>query len=143
MMKVVIIRGLPGSFKSTLGRKLSAKSGTVLLEKDQFRIRDGRYVFNEHDYVPQAFLNVIQEYAKFGADIIVTGVFATEESIDRVLSHIYKAKPLGCALCVGVVHCRGQFGNIHNVPETIIASMRESWEPFAFEINAPTTAEEK
>lgn len=136
MTNITIYRGLPGAGKSTSAHKLALETGAVLIEQDQFRIRGGEYVFKESDNVAGAFLEVVRAYARFGADMIITGVFATEKSIDKVLTEVYKVKPVGCALCVEVIHCHGKYVNAHNVPKHVIASMESSWEPLAFEIHA-------
>jgi hypothetical protein len=130
-MKITIIRGLPGSGKSTLGRKLSAESGAVLLEQDMFRVRDGAYVFKSEDRVKEAFLSVVGAYAKFGADIILTGVFATCKSIEEVLSAC--RCPRGSKKTVSVIHCANNFGTTHDVPEEVVRSMRDSWEDWGIE----------
>lgn len=140
-MKISIIRGLPGSGKSTLGRKISAESGAVLLEQDMFRIRDGAYVFNSKDRVKEAFLKTLRTFAQFGADIVVTGVFATCKSIEEVLSAC--RCPRGSDKTVSVIHCANNFGTTHGVPEEVIRSMRDSWEDWGIETPKGFTSLEK
>lgn len=87
-MQVAIIRGLPGSGKSTYAHRLALQWGAVIVEQDQFRVRDYKYVFKTEDDVHKSFLDVIQTYAKWGADIIITGTFVTNKSVERVLDKV-------------------------------------------------------
>lgn len=132
-MRIVIFRGLPGSGKSTVAHCLSQKTGAVLIEQDQFRVRNGKYVFKSEDKVKDAFLATIGAYAQFGADIILTGVFATKKSVNEVLSHIYKMKPYDEDIFVKAIVCTAMYGSVHKVPESVIEQMARSWEPLRFE----------
>lgn len=137
-MNITIIRGLPGSGKSTLGRRISAESGAVLLEQDMFRIRNGEYVFKSEDKVKEAFLGTIRQFAQFDADIVITGVFATSKSIDEVLKSCRRPNKV-----VRVIHCANDFGTTHEVPEEVIRSMRDSWEDWCIETPNGFTSLEK
>lgn len=124
-MQVAIIRGLPGSGKSTYAHKLALQWGAVVVEQDQFRIRDYRYVFKNEDDIQPSFLAVLQEYAKWGADLIITGTFVSNKSIERVVRALQKAhKPFKLTIRTMLT----QFKSVHDVPDAVLASMMKNWE---------------
>ena len=47
---ITIIRGLPGSGKTQLGRRLAKKTGSLLIEPDMFLIRAGAYNYDPVQY---------------------------------------------------------------------------------------------
>jgi copper homeostasis protein CutC len=102
-----------------------------------FRVRDGKYVFNGEDNVKKAFLDTIRNFAQFGADIVVTGVFATRRSIEEALKACRRHK------VVSVIHCANDFGTTHEVPEDVIRSMWESWEEWGIDSPKGFTSLEK
>lgn len=124
-MQITIIRGLPGSGKSTYAHKLALQWGAVVVEQDQFRVRNFKYVFKNEDDIQPSFLAVLQEYAKWGADIIITGTFVSNRSIERVLGAIRKVRP---TFGLKVRTMLTQFKSVHDVPDTVLASMMKNWE---------------
>lgn len=80
---VQIIRGLPGSGKSTIARNFDC----LHLEFDMFCTRGRRYIWNrEADRVAHNLLDwAIRDYMREGIDLVIAGVLATT---DGTLGHI-------------------------------------------------------
>lgn len=115
---LTLIRGLPGSGKSTYGRSL----GTYLFEADMYFMRSG-----EHQYNPKE-IGLAHSYcfshAKsmlcVGADVAVANTFSTLKEIEPYMQLAYK---IDCK--VKIVTCLGNFGSVHDVPEETIEKMRK------------------
>ena len=50
MSKLTIFRGLPGSGKTTMARKLAAQTGAILIEPDELLIENGVYRYTPERY---------------------------------------------------------------------------------------------
>ena len=128
--KVILIRGLPGSGKSTIATALTMHSNYNHIEADNyFYIASGgeRYEFNEaklsdaHKWCFTEFKYILDTEA----DVIVSNTF----------SRIWELKPYlnECKLrgiYPQIIECIGDFGSIHNVPEEVITRMANRWESF-------------
>ena len=134
-MKVTIIRGLPGSGKTTFALKKVEVTGAVLIESDQFRTRDGGYVFNgaETNAINNATMKMARIYAQFGADIIFTGVFAKCDTISRILKTLKAYKPSGETLHAEIIRVVGDHPNRHRVPQRVIDEFEAGYEPWSGE----------
>lgn len=128
---LTIIRGLPGSGKSTYAR--NNFPDTMLLEADMLAMNDGKYCFDReklgqrHELV-QFIAKVI---LKTGADLVVTGTMTRCSEVDPFIDI---AKVTGSRYQILV--CRGDFGSIHSVPESVLRAMRERWEDYPGERTA-------
>lgn len=127
-MNLTIIRGLPGSGKTTLALDESERTGAIVIESDQLRVRDGAYVFipkeaNALNATTGLILNLV---AKHGADAIVTGAFCKAFTINRIV-HEVKRTCKG-TVSVRIIRCADNFGNRHNIPEHILQEMALAFE---------------
>lgn len=123
MSRLVLIRGLPGSGKSTLAK---AMVGYEHFEADMFHVgADGVYRFNPevmkdaHDWCFNACFGAIGA----GRHVVVSNTFTTYQELGRYteeahLQHIPYA----------VIVARGNFQNVHNVPDEVLAKMRARWQ---------------
>lgn len=124
-MKLFIIRGLPGSGKSTFAKMLSEATETAHYEADMFFIEDGEYKFDAkklhaaHNWCQE---NVEREI-RGGGDVIVSNTFVKLWEMDA-----YKklAEQYGAQITEIIVN--GNHGSIHGVPEETIARMRRDFE---------------
>lgn len=133
-----IIRGLPGSGKSTLGEKLADSymdyhpelGGTQHYSHaadDWFTDAQGNYNFDP-EQLPQAHADCIERTAKamaFGVEnVAVCNTFSQRWEAEPYLT---LAKKLDYQ--VVIIECQNNFGNIHDVPQQSIDNMKSRWEP--------------
>ena len=120
-----IIRGLPGSGKSSLGDSL-ASSGKSLAADDWFTDKDGNYNFDPQE-LPQAHedceLRCVGAMLNEEESICVSNTFSQRWEIDP---YFKIARTYGYS--VFVIECQNQFGNVHNVPIDVVEEMEDRWE---------------
>lgn len=137
--ELILVRGLPGSGKSTLGSLLggqrpgSKERPPTLVESDMYFMLDGRYVWAKpmlsmahHWCRAEAFRRL-----RFLDRVVVANVFAKR---DQILPYIEQARTLKCRvwllepegirLPVEALAAR----NTHGVPLERIQEMKNSWE---------------
>ena len=122
--KLRLVRGLPGSGKSTRAQQLSAL-GYVHVEADQFFMVDGRYEFDtdklgENHAKCKSLVDLLLQS---GHDVVVANTFTTEA---EVRPYRMIAKHNGAEL--EIESMENNYGSIHDVPEEAIARMRKRWE---------------
>ena len=122
MKTLTLIRGLPGSGKTSLADEL-IEAYTRGIEADSFFYDDyGNYVFDEtklraaHEWCQHQ----TREMLKDGYNVLVSNTFTT---LREMKEYYLMAKELGVTL--NVITCQGQFGNLHDVPEETMEKMRK------------------
>lgn len=134
MSKIILIRGIPGSGKSTKAQEL-AESGEAFTyhETDKYWIRpDGVYDFNPK-LIKQAHahcLSVTTSWIEdFDKNIAVSNTFTQlwemQPYLDLAEKNNYDVK---------VFRCTANYGSIHNVPESTIQKMKDRFEDYEGEI---------
>jgi len=127
MSIVYLVRGLPGSGKSTYAKSL----GILHLEADMYHMRNGIYdwkptnVHDSHVWCYNAFKTAVLK----GMDVAVSNTFTkmTEmrDYLTYAMQHSYDIK---------VIRCVANYGNIHNVPENTLEKMKNRFEDYEGEI---------
>ncbi len=128
---LILVRGLPGSGKTTLARMFSGM-GYVHAEADQFfetvdETFNRTYSFNP-GLLPQAHAFCL---ARADEGLRLTGFVVVSNTFSRLWEmqpYVDLAKKHGAKLTV--VETQGNYGSIHGVPQTTIDKMKERWEKY-------------
>lgn len=126
MPVLTIIRGVSGSGKSTVAKAIAVATRADHVEADMYLIdEDGQYRF-DGTKIKQAHQHCKEttEYAmQQGGHVIVSNTFTQRWEVQPYLD---LAERYGYR--VQIIECRGDFGNVHGVPDDVIARMRDRWE---------------
>ncbi len=148
MPNLLIIRGIPGSGKSTLAKSLLASSNdscqlttpnykgivyTHHYEADMFFINDhGIYEFNK-GYIKYAhewcFANTLKALIN-NHNVIVSNTFIKLWELEKYLALVELVQNTK----IEVIELTDKHNSIHNVPETTIKKMEQSFEPYIKEV---------
>ena len=118
-----LIRGLPGSGKTTLAKNME---GFYHVEADMFFVQtNGKYVFSPqklgiaHDWCQLKAAQALER----GENVVVSNTFVKKWELQPYLK---MAEKLGAD--VEIITAKGEFKNEHNVPDAVLQRMRASWE---------------
>ena len=121
MSKLILVRGLPGSGKSTYAKSL----GIFHIEADMFFMKDGEYHFDgkqikdAHNWC----FTQAETAMKLGMDVAVSNTFTQKWEMAK---YIELANTLNYE--VKIIEMKDNFGNVHGIGEDILQKMRNRWE---------------
>lgn len=120
--KLTLVRGIPGSGKSTYAKSLNSK----LVEADQFFIdQDGTYQYDNtlikdaHNWCKLETKRLF----KAGFDVVVANTFVKNWEMK-----FYKSLADDMRLKFEVIEMRGNYQNVHGVPDEVVARMASQFE---------------
>ncbi len=123
MAKLILVRGLPGSGKSTFARELSG-AGYKHVEADMFHIDP---VTGKYDFIPQ-HVRAAHEWCQ--AVTRMTLADGVNVVVSNTFTQLWEMEPyfrMG-AERVTIVECTGHYGNVHGVPADKVDQMRARWQ---------------
>lgn len=121
--ELYIVRGLPGSGKSTLAAKLASNAH---YEADQFRYKDGVYVFNPADTAAvheKCYEAVKAAIMRGEPKIAVSNTFVQRWEYEK---YIQLAREFRIKFTI--IKCTGTWQNVHGVDEVTMDRMRSKWQ---------------
>lgn len=131
MSKLILVRGLPGSGKSTYAKETYRRA--LHFEADMFfESANGVYEYDRnlssaaHDW---CFGNTAKAL-RYGFDVVVSNTFCAEWEMEK---YLWLAPLVNAEL--EIVEMRTQYGSIHDVPDEVIARMKQRWYSMPDEFN--------
>lgn len=127
MTNLYIIRGVPGSGKTTLANTMF-KHGMVdcVVEADMFMCDDqGNYSFNPKmlKFCHEQCQRFSDTSLKIGHNVAVSNTFTRKWEMQPYLDMAEKHSAQ-----VTVIVCQGDYGNTHGVPDDKVAEMKRRFE---------------
>lgn len=124
ILNLILIRGLPGSGKSTTAKSFS--DDFVHLETDMFWYDINRNYNFDISRIKEAHewcQRVTREYLELGNDVVVSNTFTTKKELKPYfdLAKCFNIVPQ-------VILCQNQFQNVHNVPQEALDRMKARFE---------------
>ena len=121
-----LVRGLPGSGKTTLAKMMlyhirEAQRDCSHFEADMYFMEDGVYKFDlnqlaqAHEWCRQSVYSCLQR----GEDCIVSNTFTT---LREMRPYFVIARKFG--VVPNVITCQSNYGSVHGVPEETMIKMR-------------------
>lgn len=130
MNKIILIRGVPGSGKSTYAKKLMKTMDNVVhFEADMYFDRDGEYKWKPED-VPKSHawcFEQAQKAVEDGKNVIISNTFTRLWELAKYISLAEEYKKTHELV---VYKMDNEFKNIHNVPEETLKKMKDRFEPY-------------
>ena len=129
MRELLIVRGLPGTGKSTLARKIAYDTGARHVESDMFWGSTYKFDPTMIRQSREWCLLEATRYLHAGYKVVASCTFTT---MNEIRPYIYMARNMGVK--VSFMTCTIEYGSIHNVPKHIIEDMKRRWEPLNTEV---------
>lgn len=126
MLRLILIRGIPGSGKSTMAQNfLMDNLVDIHIEADMYHIVDGEYqwksenVHSAHMWCQDQTDNALAQ----GKRVVVSNTFI---SVWELKPYFQIARRYG--IIPSVFICSGGYENVHNVPEETVSRMKSRFQ---------------
>jgi hypothetical protein len=123
--KLVIVRGCPGTGKSTFVKE--AFPNILHLENDMFHYHNGSYLFNQRkqNNAIEWCIDMTMLSLKRGMDVVVSNTFTKKSFVDsyKKIADLFGSK-------FEVYRMMGNFENIHDVPKMVLENMKNNFEDY-------------
>lgn len=134
MLQLVIMRGLPGSGKTTLANKIAEQKRAVVYATDDYFIEEDKVYRYYHDRTKEAHqwnIDRTKEALQAGRSVIVDNTNYKKSHMEPYLELAEKFKAKVSIVTAPLNSRKSDFlayNNIHNVSESVIKRMRKEWE---------------
>lgn len=127
MTSLTLIRGIPGSGKTTLARQLMIVFGETgaHFEADQYFEKSGTYEFDMTKIGRAHYECQMNTYKALtqGKNVIVSNTFTMLKEIDPYADMCFDFN-----IIPQIIICQGTYGSIHNVPDETMDRMRKRFQ---------------
>jgi len=124
VLRLTIVRGLPGSGKTKFANSLK---GVTIVDDDSFFETDKGYRFKEEYYKDSfKYIQAMTMYYLFrGQSVVATSPFIKVKDITpfKGIAKRYNA-------IFEIVEVKGDYGSVHGVSDEVMEDMRSNWEVY-------------
>lgn len=127
-----LVRGLPGSGKSTFAQKLATLTGGKHFEADMFLYEDGVYTYDPsklQEAHAQCLQSTIEALTDDGDIVIVSNVFSEEWMLAPYLDYCELNKIEFTVVKMEQVH-----GSVHDVPAEKMRILSTRWQNWVYRL---------
>lgn len=127
-----ILRGVPGSGKTTLAEELKKSNNAFICSADDWMNKSGQYKVGEYLFNPKNLAychskckDMFEDILALGKNVIVANTNTTKEEFN-----FYFSRATACKYQVFVITVENYHGNKseHNVPDSTMEKMKERFE---------------